>query len=70
MKNPQEAFLLMLVAAMKDAVAERKLTQLQLQFDPTETGRGPLKRVRVIVVPDELDHNFPPHAPLGSAGNG
>jgi hypothetical protein len=66
--NPQVAFLDLLVAAMKDAALGRKLTQLALQFDPTETGKGPLKKVRVVVIPEELDHTWPSHAPLGSAG--
>lgn len=63
--NPQTAFLDLLIAAMKDAAIEKKLTQLQTQLDPTETGRGPLKRIRIIVVPDELDFTWPspsPHA--------
>lgn len=68
--NPQAAFLDMLVAAFKDAALERKLTQLAIQFDPTETGRGPLKKVRVVVIPEELDHTWPSHSPLGSAGQG
>jgi hypothetical protein len=68
--NPQSAFIEMLVAAMKDAALEKKLTQLALQFDPTETGKGPLKRVRVVVIPEEMDHTWPSHAPLGSMGNG
>lgn len=64
--NPQEAFLDLLIAAMKDAAIERKLTQLQTQLDPTGTGNGKLKRVRIIVVPDELDFNWPSYAPLGT----
>lgn len=68
--NPQTAFLDMLVAAMKDAAVERKLTQLAIQLDPTETGKGPLKRVRVVVIPEEMDHTWPSYAPLGSAGYG
>ncbi len=68
--NTQTAFLEMLIAAMKDAALERKLTQLALQFDPTETGQGALKRVRVVVIPEEMDHTWPSHAPLGAAGNG
>ncbi len=68
--NTQTAFLEMLLAAMKDAALERKLTQLALQFDPSETGKGPMKRVRVIVIPEELDYTWPSHAPLGAAGNG
>jgi hypothetical protein len=68
--NPQEAFLLLLVAAMKDAAIERKLTQLQTQLDPSETGKGPMKKVRIIVIPEEMDHTWPGHSPLGSAGQG
>jgi hypothetical protein len=66
--NPQEAFLDLLIAAMKDAAIERKLTQLQTQLDPD--GRGKLKRVRIIVIPDELDHTWPEYAPAGFAGQG
>jgi hypothetical protein len=66
MAAPQDAFLEMLVAALKDAAAERKLSQLQIQLDPTETGKGPLKIVRVIIVPEEMDHNWPSYAPLGT----
>ena len=68
--NPQTAFIDLLIAAMKDAALERKLTQLQTQFDPTETGKGPKKVVRIVVIPDELDHKWPSYAPLGSAGHG
>lgn len=64
--NPQTTFLDLLIAAMKDAAIERKLTQLAIQLDPTETGKGPLKRVRVVIIPDELDHNWPSYAPLGT----
>lgn len=66
--NPQIAFLDLLVAAMKDAVIEKKLTQLVTQLDPT--GKGAFKRCRIIVVPEEMDHTWPSHSPLGAAGNG
>ena len=56
----------MLIAAMKDAACERKLTQLKTEFDPTETGRGATKTVRIIVVPEEMDHAFPSSKPLGA----
>jgi hypothetical protein len=61
--NPQTAFLDLLVAAMKDAAIERKLSQLKIQLE-AEPGKG-LKRVRVIVIPEEMDFNYPPSAPLG-----
>ena len=70
--NPQEAFLGLLLAAMKDAAVNRKLTQLQTQLDPTE-GRVPgakLKVVRIIVIPDELDHKWPTYQPLGTPTKG
>ena len=63
--NPQEAFLNMLVAAMSDAVIEGKLTQLQTQLDPD--GKG-LRRVRIIVVPEEMQYSWPSSRPLGSQG--
>ncbi len=66
MSSPQDAFLLMLIAAMKDAVLEKKLTQIGTQLDPTETGQGPLKRVRIIVVPEEFEHEWPSDRPLGA----
>lgn len=66
--NPQEAFLDMLVAAMKDAALNHKLTQLQTQFDPTEGAvkGAKLRVVRIVVIPDELDHKWPGYAPLGT----
>lgn len=61
--NPQEAFLDVLVAAMKDAALERKITQLKTQLDPN--GKG-VKRIRIIVVPEEMDFEFAADRPLGS----
>lgn len=66
MSNPQTAFVEMLLAAMKDAALNRELTQLAIQFDPTETGKGKLHRVRVIVVPEKLDWTWPSAQPLGT----
>lgn len=61
--NPQEAFIELLIAAMKDAVLEKKLTQLQTQLDPD--GKG-LKQCRIIVVPEDMEYRWRPEAPLGS----
>lgn len=61
--NPQEAFLNLLIAAMKDAAIERKLTQLKTTIDPD--GKG-IRHVRLIIVPEAMDHNWPDYAPLGS----
>jgi hypothetical protein len=66
--NPQKAFLDMLIAAMKDAALEKKLTQLQTQLDADGTGR--LRKVRIVVIPEELEYTWPSHSPLGSAGQG
>lgn len=62
--NPQEAFLDLLIAAMKDACLELKLTQLQTQLDPD--GSGKLRKVRIIVVPELMEHQWPTSAPLGT----
>lgn len=64
--NPQEAFLELLLAAMKDAALEGKLTQLQTQIDPTQTGKGKLHLVRLIVVPERMQWTAPPGAPFGT----
>ena len=61
--NPQEAFIDLLLAAMKDALFNEKLTQFVAQMDPD--GKG-LRRVRIIVVPEEMGHEWPTYAPLGT----
>lgn len=66
--NPQEAFLELLIAAMNDATKGGKLTQLQTQFKPD--GEQKLRVVRIIVVPEEMDHKWPTHAPLGTETKG
>jgi hypothetical protein len=62
--NPQEAFLDMLVAAMKDAVLEAKITQLKTALDAR--GDGKLEHVRIVVLPERMDYEWPDRAPLGS----
>lgn len=64
--NPQLTFIELLLAAMKDAALEFKLTQLQTQFDPTETGKGKLHTVRIIVIPEKMQFTAPPGAPFGT----
>jgi hypothetical protein len=61
--NPQEAFLDILIAAMKDACLERKLTQIQTQLNPDGNG---LRVVRIIVVPEQMEYRWPSQAPLGT----
>lgn len=68
MSNPQETFLDLLIAAMKDVALELKLTQLQAQIQPD--GKGKLHRVRIIVIPDELEHTWPTYAPAGTPTKG
>lgn len=63
-----DAFLQLLLAAMDDAVNERKLTQLQMQFVPA--GQKKLKVVRIVVIPEEMDQKWPSHAPLGTPVKG
>ena len=65
--NPQEVFLEMLVAAMKDAVCEGKLTQLQTQIQSPKDRR--LEVVRIIVIPEKLQHTWPLGAPAGTPKN-
>jgi hypothetical protein len=43
--------------------AEKKLTQLQCQIDPDGDG---LRTVRLIVVPEMMDHDWRVGQPLGS----
>ncbi len=61
-----DAFIDLLIATMQGAALERKLAQLKVRFDPTGTGKGTPKTVRIIVVPEDMDFNFPSHAPLGT----
>jgi hypothetical protein len=61
--NPQEAFGDMLFAAMMDAATQRKLTQLQTTISPN--GKS-AKIIRIIVIPEEMDHYWPKDQPLGT----
>ena len=63
MAAAQDAFLNCLVAAMMDAAQEKKMTQLKTTISPD--GKV-AKTVRIIVVPEDMDHNWPSHSPLGS----
>lgn len=65
--NPQQTFLDLLIAAMKDAALELKLTQLKTQIDPD--GKG-LRHVRLIVVPEQMEYELPLKRPFGSVGQG
>lgn len=49
----QQAFAELLLAAMKDAAKENKMTQLKSIIDPD--GDGKIKKVRIIVIPEEMD---------------
>lgn len=65
--NPQDTFLDLLIAAMKDAAIEMKLTQLKTQIDPD--GKG-IRHVRLIVVPERMQYELPGQMPFGSVGQG
>jgi hypothetical protein len=67
-RGSAEAFMDLLIAAMRDAALNKKLTQLQTQLDPDGSGR--LRVVRIVVIPEEMDRTWPSSAPLGSAGQG
>lgn len=60
--NPQEAFLEMLLAAMKDA-ANGHLSQLKTTIAPD--GKK-TKLIRIVFLPEEMDHNWPTNQPLGT----
>lgn len=62
--NPAEAFLDVLIASMKDAICENKLTQLKTQMENPETGK--LELVRLVIMPEKMDHEWPSDAPLGT----
>jgi hypothetical protein len=61
--NPQEWFMQLLIAAMMDAAIEKKMTQFQTTICPD--GKEP-KIVRVIIVPEEMEHKRPDGKPFGS----
>lgn len=66
--TPQEAFIEILVAAMLDAVTENKLTQLKTTIQNPKTGKSEL--VRMVVMPEKMEHEWPKHAPLGTQTKG
>lgn len=66
--NPQEAFLDLLIAAMKDAAGEQKMTQIKATIESPKSGI--LKFVRIVVMPEELEYNWPTDAPLGTEKKG
>jgi len=51
--TPPATFLDLLLAAMKSAALEGKITQLQAAFDPMETGLATTHVVRFTVYPDK-----------------
>lgn len=63
MNTPENAFLDILLAAMQDAVIEQKLTQIKATIAPD--GKN-VKVVRIVVMPEAMEHNWPKHQPLGS----
>lgn len=61
-KGPGDIFIDVLIAAMLDAVQERKLTQLKSTITPP--GRTTPQYVRIIVVPETMDVEWT--KPLGT----
>jgi len=66
-QNQYEAFITLILAAMHDAILERRLTQFQATIDPD--GKG-AKVVRIIVIPEEMDFTWPKYAPAGTPTKG
>ena len=62
--NPQEAFLELLIAAMKDAALGDRISQLKTSIDPD--GKG-IRYVRIVVIPEDMRINFPKTQPIGSS---
>jgi hypothetical protein len=50
---------------MKDAILEGKLTQIKTTIDPDGQGA---RLVRFVVMPEDMQHNWPKNAPLGFRG--
>lgn len=63
MAAAQNAFMDLLIAAMMSAAVENKMTQLKTSISPDGEKT---KHVRIIVVPEDMDHNWPEHSPLGT----
>lgn len=55
--NEANIFLNLLIAAMSDAAVEGKITQLQTTITPEGTTKA--KLVRIVVMPEEMDHVRP-----------
>lgn len=60
--NEQNAFLDLLLAAMKDAALTLNLTQMKAQINPD--GKG-LRHVRIIVVPEAMEYGHVDGRPIG-----
>ena len=56
-KNKAEVFLDMLLAAMRDAACERKLTQLKTTITPS--GKTKPEIIRIVIVPETMDVEVP-----------
>jgi hypothetical protein len=52
----------LLVAAMKDAALELRLSQIFVDFDPFEGKALPVykRRVRIVVIPEDIEYKFKP----------
>lgn len=66
--NPQETFLNILIAAMKDAVESGELTQIKTTMLNEKTGK--VEYVRMVIMPEVMQHNWPKYAPAGTPTKG
>ena len=64
--STSNAFVELLLAAMKDAVTTGHITQIQTQFAPN--GDNKLEVVRIVVLPEKMNFAWPSHSPLGAGG--
>lgn len=62
--SAQKAFMDLLIAAMLDAATGGHNTQLKTSIDP-DNEKGS-RYVRIIVIPEEIPHNWPKRAPAGT----
>ena len=64
MSNPQDAFINVILGAMKLAACG-EITQLRVQLQPDPNVRQ-LKQVRIVVLPEQMEREYPTYAPLGT----
>ncbi len=66
--NETEAFINMVIAGMMDAAGEYKMTQLKTQL--LSPDKKEMRQVRIIIVPERMEREWPTNRPLGSGPTG